>query len=847
MPGGLFKDDDNELLRRPRISARLRDAVKNPLTVVCAGAGFGKTRAVYDFTRETAIPVTWMQLSERDNAGSRFWAKYVKLTAQWNKPLAERCKSLGFPDTADKLNRYHALCERFAPERHRLFVLDDVHLIDHPDILLFLERRIRETLKSEPAKISVILICRELPAMELADLHLRGAFPTLHEDEFSFTEDELARYFSGQGLLVPQQTQREILKDTGGWAFSVNLVARSLKKAPGYAGYVRLALKRNIFGLMQKEAFDTASPSLRQFLIRLSLIDHLSADLVGTLAGNDEKLLSELKRQNAYIRFDGGIHAYHIHRLFLDFLRSRQNTLSPEAVSETYRAAADWCRDNGFEIDALLYLEKNGDYEAIVAVLSALPVQMPVDLALCASGIFERAPAGLADNIYYYAVMHVRVFIRLGRLEESVALAQKYEARLLGLPADNPFRNRTLGVLYYSMGNIRALMSASGDRYDFDACYAKMYECLAKAPVSPDQYSCVPVGFWVSLCGSSRSGAPQEYIEAAARSAGYISHCWGGSMAGADTLCRAELMFYQGGLRESELVLADVLRQAQENRQFELENKSLFFLLRVALLQGDHLKAEQALRQIEAMQNEESYAHRFLNCDAAHGWYACFLRRPEDVPSWLRESFASYGHAYFIENLGNQIKARYCYLTGNFPPLLAYIEGMKRRESILYGRVELLALEACARLKMKEKDGALATLREAYEAAFPNDILTPFVELGKDMRTLSAAALREPGRGLPAEWLETVNRKSASCAKYQSQMIANREKALGLSRNMKLSARENDILSDLYRGLSRSEIAARQNLSINTVNSVASHIFNKLGANNIADIVRIAAEEKLVR
>ena len=58
--------------------------------------------------------------------------------------------------------------------------------------------------------------------------------------------------------------------------------------------------------------------------------------------------------------------------------------------------------------------------------------------------------------------------------------------------------------------------------------------------------------------------------------------------------------------------------------------------------------------------------------------------------------------------------------------------------------------------------------------------------------------------------------------------------------------RELDILADLYHGLSRSEIAARQALSINTINSGITSIFNKLGARSIADVVRIAAEEKLV-
>ncbi len=841
MAGGLFGAEHTNLLSRPRISVLLAEAVKRPLTIVLAGAGYGKTRAVFDFVSHAAMPFTWLQFSERDNAGSRFWAKYVQLVAGTNEAFAKECRSLGYPDTPDKLNRYIALRNRYAPAKHRLIVMDDVHLIHQPDILQFLERRVHQVVKNT----SVVLICRELPAIHIADLQMRGLIPIITEYDLCFTESELADYLLQQGLSVSKQSQRNILSDTGGWAFAVNLVARSLKRSPGYAGYVRVAMKQNIFKLMETEAYDCLSEQTRRFLVRLSLIDHLSGDLVAALAKGDKKLLAELGRQNAYIRFDDGIHAYLIHHLFLDFLRSRADILTQEEAVETYQAAANWCRQNGFEADALGYLEKTGDYETIVSILSILPIEMPTDIARSAAGIFERAPAELADSIYFFAVMHVRVVIRLGRWEDALTLMRQYEERFLR-QRESPFRDRTMGMIYFSWGNVRALMSTMDGRYDFDAYYAKMDARLTKAPIASDRYADMPIGFWASLAGSSRRGDAQAYINAAARAIRYISRCWGGSTAGIDILCRGELLFYQGSIKAAEPIFADVYRQAQENRQFELEHKAAFYLLRIAFWQGKLEKAERILEEMEARQGEEAYAHRFLNYDAANGWYALALHQPEKVPAWLREEFAPYGHAYFIENLGNQIKARYYYLARRYPPLIAYIEGMKRRESILYGRVELLGLLACARFQLGDKALALSTLREAYQAAYPDGILAPFVELGKDMRTLAASALREQYCGLPPEWLEMVKRKSASYAKYQSLMIAQHRKAGGKAHSISLSARESEVLADLYRGLSRTEIAAKQALSINTVNSAVNNIFNKLGAHSIADLVRIAAEEKLV-
>jgi LuxR family maltose regulon positive regulatory protein len=63
---------------------------------------------------------------------------------------------------------------------------------------------------------------------------------------------------------------------------------------------------------------------------------------------------------------------------------------------------------------------------------------------------------------------------------------------------------------------------------------------------------------------------------------------------------------------------------------------------------------------------------------------------------------------------------------------------------------------------------------------------------------------------------------------------------------VRLSARETDVLNDLYNGLSRSEIAANHNLSINTVKMVLNTIYAKLNANSVADVIRTALDRKLI-
>jgi LuxR family maltose regulon positive regulatory protein len=122
----------------------------------------------------------------------------------------------------------------------------------------------------------------------------------------------------------------------------------------------------------------------------------------------------------------------------------------------------------------------------------------------------------------------------------------------------------------------------------------------------------------------------------------------------------------------------------------------------------------------------------------------------------------------------------------------------------------------------------------------------PFIELGKDMRTLTSFALREPDNVIPKTWLESVNRKSATYAKRQVHAITGYKRANNITDNVAISPREHEILTDLSHGLSRAEIAASRRLSINTVKMVINNVFMKLGAENLADAIRIATERKII-
>jgi ATP/maltotriose-dependent transcriptional regulator MalT len=177
---------------------------------------------------------------------------------------------------------------------------------------------------------------------------------------------------------------------------------------------------------------------------------------------------------------------------------------------------------------------------------------------------------------------------------------------------------------------------------------------------------------------------------------------------------------------------------------------------------------------------------------------------------------------------------------------LAVLENSKDAHGILYGQVENMAMEAACKYQLRDREGALQALCEAYRLAEPNALIMPFIYLGTGMRTLSAAALKEKDFPIPKPWLENIKRRSATYAKRRAFVEQAYRKEYNLGEAVQLADREAAVLKDLYHGLSRTEIAAANGLSINTVKSMISMIYTKLGVENNLDAIRVAMDRRLI-
>ena len=861
MPDHIFQSNisippgNQTYLERPRISLLLAKAIQSPVVIVSAGAGYGKTHAVYSFVREYKALTSWIQLSERDNISERFWENFIAAIAIVNKKAAVKLEKINFPETDRQFKRYLDIPLAETPPTTRyIFVYDDFHLLHNKAVLQFMEYSVTSSFPS----ITSIIISRTEPSINLVKLLSKGLLGRITEEDLRFSQEEMVNYYRIQNIHLSPQTASSIYHDTEGWAFAIHLAGLSLKNIPPGAEYVSQAMRSNIFKLIESEIMAVTSADLRKFLIKLSFVEHLVPDLLRTIAAPDaakgQALIEEMERIISFIRFDAYQNAYQIHHLLLEYLTAKQQELSEEEKQEVYRQAAAWCAANNQKMDAISYYEKAGDYGQIISIIESMPTILPNRTTRMLLEIMENAPPEIYDQIAPAQTIRTGFYLTLEMFdksrEEIIKVIKKRETQPLTF-----FTTRVLAGCYNNLGFIGMNTCAYTRDYDYIHYFkkAREYYEFNKFETRPPR-STIPLGSYLCRVNSEERGEMERYIAAISAAIPYISVTFGGCVLGMDDLCRGELAFFKGDMSRAEQFLLQSRQNARRGNQYETENRALFYLLRIYLARGNYAAIEDVLSQLDAQLNEPYYLTGPINYDIVSGWYYAQTGQENKMAPWLKNDFEESDLNSIVYGLEVLVKAKYHFLKKHYPAALAVLAGEEKRSSrwaFVLGRIEKKVLEAVCHYQLREKEKAFAALEEAYRLAHPNALYMPFMEMGKNMRTLAAAALKGETLRIPSAWLERVRRNASAYAKKLFLVAEHyRQPDRSLTQNgltgVLLSRREMDILTGLSQGLTREEIAGLSSISINTVKSVIRSVYNKLGAVNRADAVRIASSRGIL-
>ncbi len=338
-----------DTVARPGLVQRLlRSAENNPLTLVCAPGGSGKTVLLTQLAAALTTPrrALWIAIDAEDNDANRFFAALVKaveplgLTWEVDPSALIAAVSAGQSQIRAALAALvNALCT--AEAQRLVLILDDVHRLDNREVYSLLDA----LLERLPEHVALVLGTRVVPPLALARMRAHGELGELSAGDLQFaSEDALALARVKNVGLTDIAGVEQALKRCDGWAVGLSMLLQTPNNAPAIEPkFGADGNQQHLFAYLAQEVLATLPDEMREFAIRASILVELDPAICRAVTGRADAgdLLRDISRRNLFVTtIDERAPVLRFHDLFRDFLQSELTRRFPNEVPALHIRAA---------------------------------------------------------------------------------------------------------------------------------------------------------------------------------------------------------------------------------------------------------------------------------------------------------------------------------------------------------------------------------------------------------------------------------------------------------------------------------------------------------------------------
>jgi LuxR family maltose regulon positive regulatory protein len=882
-------------LARPRLLERLAEASARELTVVCAPAGFGKTSLLGDWARGGQIPVVWLSLDEGDNDPARFWRYLAAALDQVDEGIERQITPLlqgPQPVWLEAVVAAVSNASAALPDQVAL-VLDDYHLIEaapvHASLTTLLERL--------PAQLRLLVASRADPPLPLARLRARGQLVELRERDLRFTPQETAVLLGEvMGLGLPAASQAALAARTEGWVAGLQLAGLSLHGHTDPAEFVATfsGSHRYVLDYLTEEVLARQPEEIVRFLLETSILDRLSGPLCDAVTGraDSQQLLEQIERANLFlVPLDEVRGWWRYHQLFADLLQARLQQTQPDRIPRLHRAAAAWHEQHGPTDQAIGHALVAGDAES-AARLVEWHVEALMDRSEFAT--VERWLAALPAKLVrsrprLLLAQATRPYVG-GRLEAVEPLLEAAERALAADGAEVPYEpsvGRQLSVLANVPATI-ALFRADLARQRGDPDRATAFARQALAQLTDDDRALRSMLTWhlavadwqrgrVAQAERALAAVAAERLLASVRARydlGQVQQAQGRlgaalatyremlgitseagrplPAAGLAHVGMAEVLYERDELEVALEHATQAVALCRQDVYVPARVAALIVLARIRQAQGDQAGALAAIGeadQVAPAPNMVTDTSSSLGVQRAR--LALAQDRVADAASWVRDRGLGIDDQLSFPREGEYLVLARVLLASSQADqalrLLERLHALAMTQERLGSVIQVRALQALALQAVGDQEGGLAILAETLALAAPQGWLRALVDEGPPMaallRKLAVAATRGQAVAaqLPGPYLERLLQAFERVGLPVVPSPRRGGAALpGLV--LPLSGRELEVLELLAAGRTNQAIAEELVVTLDTVKSHLTHIFDKLGVANRTQAVIRARE-----
>lgn len=797
----------NTIYISERLQESLRPISRCAMTTVVAPMGYGKTTAV-----------NWY-LSERARTDA---AKIIRISVYsdnlvifW-KSVQEAFTRAGFDflrdypcptDAAGSGLLADDLCHELAGETSCYIFIDDFHLLPNrcaSDFLCMLANHL-------PANVHMIVASRDrfLPASETVRLGAR-VYP-LGTEQLRLNHTELAVYAHRCGTELSEAQIESILYSSEGWFSAVYLNLRTFSERGVLPGR-----NSDIYTTFTAAMIDPLPDKQREFLAVMGLADEFTTEMARFITEDNDagEILSLLTEQNAFVKcLPDGI-TYRFHHMMKECAKHSFLTMRTETQQRYWQRFGLWYEQHKQYLHAMTAYRKCENHDALLRMVCAdagillaslHPAEVLAVLNECPVMILKAHPSALL--VLMRSMFNWRNIPKMLELKALLLTAIEEHPELSAEERGNLLGECDLIMSFLCYNDISAMSRLHRN---------------ASAQMSRPAVSIQNSGGWtfgspsVLMMFYRAPGELQSELNEMDECMPHYYKITGNHGQGAETIMRAEALFYQGRFTDAHIALERAYTQIKDNGQ---ENMALccdFLAWRLSL----HVDAEPRSsfdKRYAALLRQHNAS--WINIwSATSAYYHALRGEPEKIPEIFARhrlstvNFLAPGKP-MLEMIENQVylsQGAYAKVIGRSTELLAMCEGMHYALVALHIRIQT----AAAYERLGKSDEAHIWLSQALSDAAPDGLVMPFVENYDDLERILT---RETKSGLISAIIalgETLRQRKTK------NVIPPTFAAL--------TPREFEIVNLMAQRLSNREIAEKLYLSEGSIRQYVNQIYGKL-------------------
>lgn len=363
---------------RPRLLALLDQGTQQPLTLVSAPAGFGKTTLLVEWVTATSFPVTWLSCEEADNDPARFLSYLQAALARLDTRIGTtRANQFTLPSSWEETMTHLINDLALWLQQDTALLLDDYHLLTSETVHVL----VQFLLDHLPAHLHLIIATRVDPPLPLARLRARNQVSELRVQELSFLSSEVEAFVHSMHLALPNEALRLLEERTEGWIAGVQLLALALRGRTDTAEFLWPAggTHRFLREYVSEEILGQQPAQMQHFLLSTCLLQRLCEPLCDAVFGEigSKDRLAQLRSANLFVSaLDEAETWYRYHPLFAKALAAHLREREPERIPEIYRRASLWYEEQHQEKEAYEYALLAENQPRAAALLEKLIPQL---------------------------------------------------------------------------------------------------------------------------------------------------------------------------------------------------------------------------------------------------------------------------------------------------------------------------------------------------------------------------------------------------------------------------------------------------------------------------------------